>query len=252
MGNVSNREKAILIGLFLSKYDKKALNCFGFSGFKEAFNVFGYSVKTPPSSIKNYRDEFDPYFPNGRKGWHNRELRDYCREIMTKVEKLSFDEFYRLINSFLLDEYVSLEDFKANNKNTKQRKSMTNRLITGKAAEEYFVLNYANIEPFCNYSLIDTTNMGCGFDYKLSLGTDNFYIEVKGINERQGNVSMTEKEYNMAEDLMERYCLFIVSNFKKIPEHQLFFNPINSGDLIFQRQEHHVLQVSYSTNIKNQ
>ena len=102
---------------------------------------------------------------------------------MTNVEKLSFDEFYRLINSFLLDEYVSLEDFEVNNKNTKQRKSMTNRLITGKAAEEYFVLNYANIEPFCNYSLIDTTNMGCGFDYKLSLGTDNFYIEVKGINE---------------------------------------------------------------------
>lgn len=114
---------------------------------------------------------------------------------------------------------------------------MTNRLITGKAAEEYFVLNYANIEPFCNYSLIDTTNMGCGFDYKLSLGTDNFYIEVKGINERQGNVSMTEKEYNMAEDLMERYCLFIVSNFKKTPEHQLFLIPL--------------IQVILSFNVKN-
>lgn len=49
---LTKRDKAILKGLFLSKFDKTALESFDFTSFKEAFNVFGYSVETPPSSIK--------------------------------------------------------------------------------------------------------------------------------------------------------------------------------------------------------
>ena len=60
----SIRDKAILIGLYLSKYDQDGLNAFGFEGFVQAYNTFGYSIGFKPASIKNYRDEFDPYFPN--------------------------------------------------------------------------------------------------------------------------------------------------------------------------------------------
>ena len=246
---ISQRDKAILMGLFISKFDRKALESFGFTTLKEAYNVFGYSVKIPPTSIKLYQQEFDPYFPNGRKGWHKRELREYCREIMDNVSKLSFEEFHRLINSFVLDEYVDLKDFKSTRPQTKERKFLASRQLTGKAAEEYFVMKYQSINQFENYLLTDTTNMGCGFDYKLSSGIDNYYIEVKGINEKQGSILMTEKEYNMAEDLQERYCLFIVSNFKEKPFHQMFFNPVCGGNLLFQRQERQVKQISYYTNI---
>ncbi len=247
--SISQRDKAVLMGLFISKFNKQALDSFGFTTLKEAYNVFGYSVKIPPTSIKLYQQEFDPYFPNGRKGWHKRELREYCSEIMEKVNNLSFDDFHRLIDSFVLDEFVDIKDIKFSKRQTKERKFQTSRQLTGKAAEEYFVMNYPNISPFQNYVLTDTTNMGCGFDYKLSLDADNYYVEVKGINERQGNVLMTEKEYNMAEDLQERYCLFVVSNFKEKPIHQMFFNPIHCGDLLFQRQERQVKQISYQTNI---
>ena len=246
---ISQRDKAVLMGLFISKFNKKALESFGFTTLKEAYNVFGYSVKIPPTSIKLYQQEFDPYFPNGRKGWYKRELRAYCREIMDKVNNLSFDDFHRLINSFVLDEYVDIRDIRPNKSQSKERKFAASRQLTGKAAEEYFVMKYQNIAPFQNYLLTDTTNMGCGFDYKLSLETNNYYIEVKGINERQGSILMTEKEYNMAEDLLERYCLFIVSNFKEKPFHQMFFNPIHCGSLLFQRQEREVMQVNYQTNI---
>lgn len=245
----SKRDKAIMIGLYLSKFDKKALDSFRFKGFKEAFNVLGYAVKTPPGSIKNYRDEFDPYFPNPRQGWHHRSLRNYCRDIMEKAQDLSFEMFHSIINSFIVDEYVDLSDVKQKRPITKERKFMANRIITGKAAEEYFVMIYRGISPFNDYKLTDTTNMGCGFDYKLSLGTANFYVEVKGINERQGSILMTEKEYTMAEDLLERYCLFVVSNFKENPIHQLFFDPLHCDNLIFFKQERQVKQISYSTNI---
>lgn len=238
-----------MMGLFLSKYDKKALDSFGFTGFKEAFNVLGYAVETPPSSIKNYRDEFDPYFPNPRLGWHHRELRDYCRDIMERTQDLSFEMFHAIINSFVVDEYVEISDIKSNHPITRERKFLANRIITGKAAEEYFVMNYRNIPTFSDFNLTDTTNLGCGFDYKLSLNTANFYVEVKGINNRQGSILMTEKEHNMAEDLLERYCLFVVSNFKDSPMHQLFFDPLHCDNLLFHRQERQVIQVSYSTII---
>lgn len=246
---ISQRDKAVLMGLFISKFSEKALESFGFTTLKEAYNVFGYSVNIRPTSIKLYQQEFDPYFPNGRKGWHKRGLREYCRKLMEKVNDLSFEEFHRLINSFVLDEYVDIKDIRNNKRYSKERNFSANRQLTGKAAEEYFVMNYQNIAPFKNYSLKDTTNMGCGFDYKLSLKSSNYYVEVKGINESQGSILMTEKEYNMAEDLLERYCLFVVSNFKEEPFHQLFFNPVHCDFLLFQRQERQVMQVTYQTNI---
>ena len=64
---IALREKLILVGLYLSKYDSLGLKRLGFSSFVEAFNVIGYALGSKPASIKNYRDEFDPLFPNRRQ-----------------------------------------------------------------------------------------------------------------------------------------------------------------------------------------
>lgn len=71
------REKLILTGIYLSKYGDLGLKKLGFRTYAEAYNVVGYALGSRPSSIKNYRDEFDPIFPNSRKGWHKRETRQY-------------------------------------------------------------------------------------------------------------------------------------------------------------------------------
>jgi hypothetical protein len=81
---VATREKLILAGLYLSKYDPLGMKKLGFESFTEAFNVIGYAMGSQPASIKNYRDEFDPLFPNRRKGWHKRPIRDYCRKVFEK------------------------------------------------------------------------------------------------------------------------------------------------------------------------
>jgi hypothetical protein len=65
---MATREKLILSGLYLSKYDLLGLKGLGFESFAEAFNVIGYALGSRPASIKNYRDEFDPLFSNRRKG----------------------------------------------------------------------------------------------------------------------------------------------------------------------------------------
>lgn len=247
---LDKRDKAILMGLFLSRYDKQALESFGFTGFRQAYNVLGLSIGFIPKSIQNYRDEFDPYFPNNRKGWRNRNLRDYCREFMDATADMSFDEFYNLIKYFLDGGVIDERDI-VKERRKASRGFMANRLITGKAAEEYFMMNYQRIDPFQNYVLQDTTQMGCGFDFKLSLSEKHFYVEVKGINDKTGSILMTEKEHSVADDLRELYCLFVVSNFRDTPEHHLFFNPLYVSQLEFKCQEQQVTRISYSAKMIN-
>ncbi len=248
--SLSKRDKAVLMGLFLSRFDKQALEIFGFEGFVQAYNVLGLSIGFIPKSIQNYRDEFDPYFPNARKGWWKRPLRDYCKEYMDATSDLSFDEFFNVIKNLLEDNIINDEDI-IKERRKGAREFTANRLITGKAAEEYFVLNYKNIDAFQNFSLQNTTQMGCGFDFKLTLAEKHFYVEVKGINEKYGSILMTEKEHTRADDLRDLYCLFIVSNFREKPEHHLFFNPLYTSQLEFKCQEEHVTRISYSAKIIN-
>lgn len=233
------------MGLFLSRFDRRALDSFGFTGFRQAYNVLGYSVGILPKSIQNYRDEFDPYFPNPRQGWRHRELRDFCRDLNERTKDLSFDDFKSLVQSF-----IDGDDFETTQASDSSSPSVTNRIITGIAAEKYFVMNYPNIDVFHDYTHKDTTHMGCGYDFKLSSGLRNYYVEVKGLNDMNGNVLMTDKEYRVAESLKDLYCLFVVRNFRNVPEHQFFFNPLSYSSLSFERQERPIIQVSYSAKIR--
>lgn len=248
INTLDKRDKAILMGLFLSRFDKKALESFGFISFRQAYNVLGLSIGFIPKSIQNYRDEFDPYFPNVRKGWRNRNLREYCKEYMEATQDMDFDQFYNLIKSFVDDGVINEDDVVKERKKA-TRGFMASRLITGKAAEEYFVMNYQTIDRFHNFNLTNTTQMGCGFDFKLSYNQQRYYIEVKGINDKTGNILMTEKEYAVADDLRDLYCLFVVSNFREHPEHRMFFNPLYIPQLQFSRQEQLVTRVSFSGKI---
>ena len=101
----STRDKSILVGLYLSKFDEQALLGLGFKGFNEAYNVLGFALGSKPASIKNYRDEFDPFFPNTRKGRHKRQIREYCKKILDDFSNLDLETFTELIKSFVIKNY---------------------------------------------------------------------------------------------------------------------------------------------------
>lgn len=247
ISNFSNRDKAILIGLFLSKFDDKALDVLGFEGAKQAFNTLGYSIGTKPASIKNYRDEFDPYFPNPRKGWHKRQLREYCKKFLDDFGNVNFDDFSELVKSFVIKDY-EIEKFINKIEKIDYGETVAKRLITGSAAEEYFKLNFDTITEFSDFQISDTTKLACGFDFKLSLDINFFCIEVKGLNANTGSIAMTEKEFYVAEKLKEKYCLFIVSNFIETPVHQYIFDPLSSR-LTFKKNQRQIIQTTYNTQI---
>src|SRR5690606_33197389 len=105
MNNLRDREKAILCGLLLSKYGEDALQEMGFSSFSEAFNVFGAALNTKPGTIRGYRNELDPHFPNGRVGWNRRELRQHCKDVFEKYKKRSLSELVGIIGGYLDPEF---------------------------------------------------------------------------------------------------------------------------------------------------
>jgi hypothetical protein len=247
---MSSRDKLILAGLYLSKYDSLGLKKLGFESFQEAFNVLGYGLGSRPASIKNYRDEFDPLFPNRRQGWHKRQRREYCVEIYKKYKDLDIDTFTALLKSFFgYDENVlSIVESKEDKQDGAEL--FGNRLATGLAAENYFEEMQPKLDEFKDYSLENTTRLGCGYDFRLSpKANDDFLaVEVKGLQGRSGGVMLTPKEYEVAESLSERFFLFVVKNFREKPAHDVYCNPL-SGSLKFTRKERVIVQISWTTTV---
>lgn len=247
---IAVRERPIITGLYLSKYGVKGLRELGFRTYAEAYNVVGYALGARPTSIKNYRDEFDPSFPNSRKGWHKREIRGYCKKILEEYRDLDFDSFAGLVRSFAgYDENV-LSIARTKDGWQQRTSGFAQRLTTGLAAERYFESIHTSIPEFNGCTLENTTCLGCGYDFKMIKGkSDPFLaVEVKGIREKSGGVMLTPKEYEVASEFRERFFLFIVKNFQKEPYHELFPNPL-SGQLHFTRTEQVMIQVSWLARV---
>lgn len=245
---IARREKLILAGLFLSKFDKTGLGMLGFETFTEAFNVIGFALGGKPASVKNYRDEFDPAFPNPRAGWHHRAPRAYCAKILKDYEDLDIQTFCALIKSFVgYDEKASTEAKPDDDENDS---AFARRLITGLAAEHYFESVQPDVPEFSNYVVENTTRLGCGYDFRLQSKTDDPFlaIEVKGLMDKAGGVSFTPKEHNVAETLTDRFYLFVVKNFRESPFHEIYQNPLASR-LRFERKERVITQISWLASV---
>jgi len=247
---ISKREKLILTGLYLAKYDSIGLKKLGFRSFVEAFNVVGYALGAKPASVKNYRDEFDPLFPNRRKGWHKRPTRDYCLKVLEEYRKLDVEMFAGLIKSFVGYDESVWSELRETPKKGEWESQFAKRLVTGLAAENYFELVRPALPQFQGCSAENTTKLGCGFDFRLWKTQRNQYlaIEVKGLAERTGSVSLTPKEHEVAAKLADRYFLFVVKNFRERPCHAIYQNPLSSG-LRFMKKESVTVQVCWLTSV---
>lgn len=249
-GQIPNREKLILTGIFLSKFGSLGLKKLGFRTYAEVYNVVGYALGSRPSSIKNYRDEFDPIFPNSRKGWHKREIREYCKKVLDKYKKLDLESFVGLIKSFVGYDENDWSTVQTTDDHEKRSSGFAKRLITGLAAERYFESVHSTLPEFQGLAIENTTQLGCGYDFRLSKerSKDFLAIEVKGIRERAGSILLTPREYEVATELQDRFYLFVVKNFQKEPYHELFLNP-TAGKLQFTRTERVLVQVSWLTRV---
>jgi len=221
----------------------------GFDSFVEAFNVIGYALGSKPASIKNYRDEFDPLFPNRRMGWHKRATRDYCLAVFEQYKGLDLEAFTGLVGSFFGYDENADSTVLPSEEQDEATSSFAQRLITGLAAEHYFESIHAELPEFQGYLMENTTRLGCGYDFRLRTAPSDkefLAVEVKGLKEQTGTLAMTPKEYRVAESLKNRFFLFVVRNFRESPSHDIFQNPLG-GPLEFRKIERVTIQVSWLT-----
>lgn len=249
---IGQREKLILVGLFLSKYDSVGLKRLGFESFTEAFNAIGYALGSRPASIKNYRDEFDPLFPNRRRGWHKRATRGYCLKVFEEYKGLDLDSFAGLIKAFGGYDENTWSQFQPKAQHRRPSESnFAQRLITGLAAERYFESIQPELPQFGEYVAQNTTQLGCGYDFRLENrpgDRDFLAVEVKGLRQQTGTVALTPKEHEMASALRNRFFLFVVKNFRETPSHDVFQNPLSS-QLQFKRVERITVQLSWTAKL---
>jgi hypothetical protein len=244
------REKLILTGLYLAKYDSAGLRKLGFEGFVEAFNVIGYALGQKPASIKNYRDEFDPLFPNKRRGWHKRPTREYCRKVFADYKNLDLETFAGLIKSFAGYDENAWSEVRPKSEKPDGESFFAKRLITGLAAEHYFESAYTALAEFKDCAIENTTRLGCGYDFRLhpQTGRDFLAVEVKGLKEKSGSLSLTPKEHEVASALASRFFLFVVKNFRESPYHEIYPDPLG-GALRFSKKERVLVHTSWLANV---
>ena len=91
----------LIISYYLSRCNYKAIESLGYKSFTEAFRGIAELIGENPNNIKNMRDEFDPYFDNGRRGWYQRDLRGSRQEVFDELAGLSDEELERKVKRLL-------------------------------------------------------------------------------------------------------------------------------------------------------
>jgi len=227
-------KKMMLAGMFLSKFGDAGLRTLGFRTWTEAYNSLAFAIGGKPSSVKLYRQEYDPYFPNGRQGWHRREIRPTRLALKEEFGQLGLEEFAQLVKTQfagggdvdpMIGKVVVAAGIPADGTT-----SFAKRMITGQAAENYFEANYRSVEMFASCVVARTTAFGCGFDFKLTPPNGDFLaVEVKGLQAKSGQIQLTEKEFKMAGYLQKRFYLYVVTDFAHTPLATVVEDPLNAG-----------------------
>lgn len=99
--NRTKKQAGLIVSYYLSRCDMKAVKSLGYKNFTEAFQKIGDILNENPNNIKNMRDEFDPYFDNGRKGWYQRELRASRQEVFDEMAQYTDEQLANLVREIL-------------------------------------------------------------------------------------------------------------------------------------------------------
>ena len=67
-------DESLTVAYFLSRRNQEGVKELGYSNMAEAIREMSILLDQKYATIKNMRDEFDPYFDNGRVGWYQRPL----------------------------------------------------------------------------------------------------------------------------------------------------------------------------------
>lgn len=226
----SSNELAIIVAYYLSRFNKTALENLGFKNHSKAFESISIKLGIKKNYIKFRRDDFNLEF-TWRKGWQ----RPMDKRIINAIEilkDLSETELREIVLLILNnDDYRDSNEIKQitslihENADSKKIKNYTPRGPTGRKAEEYFKEHHKiNQRPVIG-ELIDRRDFGEGYDFKIILDENEYYLEIKGILELEGGILFTGKEWDVAKQKGDSYFLIVISDLNNNPEIKFIQNP---------------------------
>ncbi|MFJ7649232.1 DUF3883 domain-containing protein [Lysinibacillus sp. NPDC097279] len=218
---MDKKKKLLIIAFYLAKFNEEALQKLGYKSFREAFNIIGAKLDYSPNSVKNRRDDFDPLF-GYRAGWHQVELNKSNIEIVDSFDHLSEEALRAIILELLEGGKSELSREIVLSITNRKPSTYTTRGVTGKKAESFFMRWFAEHYPEGN--LIDTRDLGCGYDFGIR--DSNIVYEVKGLSGNEGGLLFTDKEWKVAAEKQEDYHLVLVKDcFSEEPIVEIYSNP---------------------------
>lgn len=228
-------ELAMIVAFYLSKFGEEGLKTLGFRSYTQAFDQVGERLSVNRNSVKNWRDEFDPYYDNRRKGW-NRKLRPSRHKVMVAFDDLSESALRAVVLDILTpaarpkveaELHSALQEIKESEIARKARRTVdyVARGPTGRLAEGYFMARFrAGLTPFSG-TLLDRRDEGVGFDFSAMRGSDHVLIEIKGIAKQPAGISLTDKEWRVANETLDGYFLGVVIDVIESPKIGFLQNP---------------------------
>lgn len=252
-------ELGMVVAFYLSKYDKEGLNRLGFQTYKQAFEEIGRSLHINPNSIKNWRDEFDPYYDNARKGWYQREIRPSRLKVIAAFDELSEDAMRAVVMDIIRSDkrpkvetelHLVLQEIKETNDNKKLKKKAeySTRGPTGRMAEEFFIAKFhEGLTPFSGV-LKDNRDEGVGFDFEIIEHGNRTLVEIKGLAKESGGVSFTDKEWGVANKVQNDFYLGLVVDIPISPKIGFLQNP--ARNLVPVYRAYATIAVSWTVNFE--
>lgn len=217
--------EAIIVAYAMSRLDTDFLNRFSYNSWREAFRDSGGRLRVRPASMKNLRDEFDPFHPNVRKGWHKRPLRPNRQRVLGEFCEASDDALAEVVTRVLRGDKEVQELVTNPIAATKARvENVAERLRTGRLAEEFFLVNSERICGFPRSALIDTRLDARGFDFGV-VSERRLAIEVKGLKLIRGDILFTDHEWQQATRRHGFYWLVVVGSVDRAPRAVMIKNP---------------------------
>jgi hypothetical protein len=221
----------MLAGYYLSRFDDVAYRRFPRNSQAEVHTDLADRIGVPASSVKLWRDEFDPIHPNSRKGWHKRKMAPSRVRMAEMLEGVSEAGVYQLLEGCMqnpdADVISMLEQAETEPDDTAELHS--SRGVTGARAEELFVDWLKSEQSIFDGPLKDCRQLQCGYDFEVRFEGAAVFVEVKGIKGETGGVLLTDKEWSTATEAGDTYFLVLIRNVaSESPQVEVFRDPAST------------------------
>lgn len=223
---MSDNQQAIIVSYYLSRFNNQAINNLGYQTWKDAFKNLSEILQINKHTLHNWRDEFDP-FHGYRAGWYQRKPRKIISNIISQFEQLEEYDIRQIVEEILIGNNI-----KSLLIDTSEIAAISNPIFilrgpTGRKAEQFFIeYHRVNNLPFAG-KLLDTRDLGCGYDFEIISESNRYFIEVKGLASNMGGLIFTNKEWEKAKQERANYTVCLVSNIDDSPEISFINDPFS-------------------------